>query len=122
MRKALNKLWTRGERSCTFHQSARTGELSIGEGRPLWGACSGILAHRDELADLVPVGLVALHLLLDFVARIHDRGVILLTEVARDLGQRVVRELGGNIHRDLARGGEALIAPAVVHLLDRQTV
>jgi len=45
-----------------------------------------VLTECDEGANLIAVGFVALHLLFDFVARIHDRGVIFLIELACDVG------------------------------------
>jgi hypothetical protein len=39
------------------------------------------------LSDFIAIRFVALHLILDLVARVHHRGVILLAEVTRDLRQ-----------------------------------
>ena len=49
--------------------------------------------RREHGAHLAPEFRIAFHLLLDLVARVHDRRVILLAEFASDLGQGCVREV-----------------------------
>ena len=60
---------------------------------------------------------IVILLLLDLVARVHDRGVVLLAEFARDLRQRRIGELAREVHRDLARHRQALIAALAFQLL-----
>src|SRR5579864_7263777 len=59
---------------------------------------------------------VAFHLLLHLVARVHHGGVIFLAKLACDLRQGGVGEIARQVHRDLPRHGQALIAPLALEL------
>jgi hypothetical protein len=48
--------------------------------------------------------------------------MVLLAELAGDVRQRTVGELSGDVHRDMARRSQPLIATRIVHLFDRQPV
>src|SRR5205814_6206240 len=59
---------------------------------------------------------------LDLVHGVQDGRVILATEGAADLGQRRVRELAGEIHRDLARESHGLRAILRLEIGELDTV
>jgi hypothetical protein len=61
-------------------------------------------------------------LFFDLVSGVHNRGVVFLAEFARDLGQRCVGKVARQIHRDLARYRQALVAALALKLLLRDAV
>lgn len=72
---------------CTVERCPR---LFAGRRGEMWSKLwnrSLVLAECHQGAHLITVGLVTLHLIFDFVAGVHNRRVVLLAELARDLGQ-----------------------------------
>src|SRR5580692_5726578 len=62
------------------------------------------------------------HELGDLFDCVQRRGVIPPTECAPDDGQRRLRRLADEVHRDLTREDDVLVAALALHLLDRDRV
>src|SRR5205085_9043714 len=79
--------------------------------RSLTACCSrGLLDPRGELLDEVVDAAVFLDQLRDLRGRVDHGRVVAAAELLPDLGERAVRELAAQVHRDLARVDDRLRA------------